>query len=48
LFRGRQIAHKEVGEQVIQEVVKALADISKVEAGIRVEGKRMVLLLSKK
>jgi translation initiation factor IF-3 len=48
LFRGRQIAHKEVGEQVIQEVVKELADIAKVEAGIRVEGKRMVLLLSKK
>jgi hypothetical protein len=31
LFRGRQIAHKEVGEQVIQEVVKELADIAKVE-----------------
>ena len=31
-----------------QEVVKELADIAKVEAGIRVEGKRMVLLLSKK
>src|SRR5262247_183025 len=48
LFRGRQIAHKEVGEQVIQEVVKELADIAKIEAGLRVEGKRMVLLLSKK
>jgi translation initiation factor IF-3 len=48
LFRGRQIAHKEVGEQVINEVVKELADVAKVEAGIRVEGKRMVLLLSKK
>ena len=26
LFRGRQMAHKEVGEQVINEVVKHLAD----------------------
>lgn len=48
LFRGRQIAHKEVGEQVINEVVKELADIAKVESGIRMEGKRMVLLLTKK
>lgn len=48
LFRGRQMAHKEVGEQLVQEVVKLLADVAKVESGIRMEGRRMVLLLSKK
>jgi translation initiation factor IF-3 len=48
LFRGRQMAHKEVGEQVVQEVVKLLADVAKVEAPLRMEGKRMVLLLSKR
>ena len=48
LFRGRQMAHKEVGEQVIMEVVKHLGDIAKVESGVRQEGRRMVLLLSKK
>lgn len=48
LFRGRQMAHKEVGEQVVQEVVKLLADVAKVESGLRMEGRRMVLLLSKK
>lgn len=48
LFRGRQMAHKEVGEQVIGEVVKRLADVAKVEAPLRMEGRRMVLLLSKK
>ena len=48
LFRGRQMAHKDVGEQVIKEVVKHLSDIAKVESGIRQEGRRMVLLLSKK
>ena len=48
LFRGRQMAHKEVGEQVINEVVKHLADVAKVEAGVRQEGRRMVLLLSRK
>jgi translation initiation factor IF-3 len=48
LFRGRQMAHKEVGEQVVNEVVKLLADVAKVESGIRMEGRRMVLLLAKK
>lgn len=48
LFRGRQMRHKEVGEQVINEVVKHLVDVAKVESGIRQEGRRMVLLLSKK
>lgn len=48
LFRGRQMAHKEVGEQVIQSVLKELSDIAKVESGIRMEGKRMVMLLTKK
>lgn len=48
LFRGRQMAHKEVGEQVVNEVVKLLADVAKVESGIRMEGRRMVLLLSKR
>jgi len=48
LFRGRQMAHKEVGEQVVQEVVKLLSDVAKIESGLRMEGRRMVLLLSKK
>ena len=48
LFRGRQMAHKEVGEQVVQQVVKLLGDVAKIESPLRMEGKRMVLLLSKK
>ncbi len=48
LFRGRQMAHKEVGEQMINEVVKHLADVAKVEAPVRQEGRRMVLMLAKK
>ncbi|MGK0205088.1 MAG: translation initiation factor IF-3, partial [Planctomycetota bacterium] len=48
LFRGRQMAHRDVGEKIIREVVKHLADIAKVESGVRQEGRRMVLLLSKK
>jgi translation initiation factor IF-3 len=48
LFRGRQMAHREVGEQVIHSVVKQLEDVAKVESGIRMEGRRMVMLLTKK
>jgi translation initiation factor IF-3 len=48
LFRGRQMAHKEVGEQVIHQVVKLLEDLAKVEAPIRMEGRRMVTLLARK
>lgn len=48
LFRGRQMAHKEVGEEVIMEVVKHLSDVAKIESGVRQEGRRMVLMLSKK
>ncbi|MCA8952650.1 MAG: translation initiation factor IF-3 [Planctomycetes bacterium] len=48
LFRGRQMVHKEVGEEVVMNVVKSLEDIAKVETGIRMEGRRMVLMLSKR
>lgn len=48
LFRGRQMAHKEVGEAVMMQVVKLLEDIAKVESSIRMEGKRMVMMLNKK
>lgn len=48
LFRGRQMAHKEVGEQVIRQVIKLLEDCAKVEAPIRMEGKRMATTLGKK
>ena len=42
------MAHKDVGEQVIMEVVKHLSDVAKVEAPVRQEGRRMVLMLAKK
>ena len=48
LFRGRQMAHKEVGEQVIKQVLQELGDLAKVESGIRMEGRRMVMMLAKK
>lgn len=48
LFRGREMAHKEVGEQVIMKVFDQLKDLAKIESGIRMEGRRMVMLITRK
>lgn len=45
-FRGRQITRSEFGRQIIQKVVAALSDISKVDREPKFEGRQMVALLS--
>ncbi|MDG1838555.1 MAG: translation initiation factor IF-3 [Phycisphaerales bacterium] len=45
-FRGREMLHKERGNQRMKEVVTNLADISKVEMAPRMAGRRMTLILS--
>ena len=48
LFRGREMAHKDVGERVMMKLFDALSDIAKVERRPLMEGRRMVMLLTKK
>jgi len=48
LFRGREMAHQEMGYNHCKEVAKRLEDIAKVEQSPRMEGRRMHMLLSKK
>lgn len=48
LFRGREMAHREVGEQVIKHVYGLLQDVAKIEVNCRMDGRRMVMLLAKK
>jgi translation initiation factor IF-3 len=48
LFRGREMAHREVGEQVLKTVFGLLADVARVEVPPRMDGRRMVMLLAKK
>jgi translation initiation factor IF-3 len=45
-FRGRQITRSEFGREVINKVVEALSDISKVDREPKFEGRQMVALLS--
>ncbi len=48
IFKGRQIAHKEFGEQLISRIVQELADVAKPEGEPQFEGRNMVVVLIKK
>ncbi|MFV1960162.1 MAG: translation initiation factor IF-3 [Planctomycetota bacterium] len=48
LFRGREMAHQELGMRHCNEVAKRLEDIARVEQYPRMEGRRMTMLLSRK
>ncbi|MCL4731962.1 MAG: translation initiation factor IF-3 [Planctomycetes bacterium] len=45
-FKGREIAHKERGQEILQRFVDALKELCKIEQNMRMEGKRMILLLA--
>ncbi len=45
-FRGRQITRSEFGKDVVNKVIAALSDISKVDREPHFEGKQMISLLS--
>src|SRR3954464_13690603 len=48
MFRGRQVAHPELGQAVLDRVSKELADVGKVETAGRLEGKSMTMILAPK
>ena len=45
-FRGRELAHQELGWQVLQRVKADTEPISKVESEPRMEGRQMVMVLA--
>ena len=45
MFRGREMAYKEFGEQLLDRVVEKLDDIAKVETGKKFEGRRLTLTM---
>ena len=47
-FRGREMAHQELGYQLLQKVKGELLEISKVESEPRLEGRQMVMVLAPK
>ena len=47
-FRGREMAHGQLGMAVLQRVQAETAEIAKVEAHPRMEGRQMLMVLSPK
>jgi len=48
MFRGRQVAHPELGQAVLDRVAQELADVGKVETAGRLEGKLMTMIVAPK
>jgi translation initiation factor IF-3 len=48
MFRGRQIAHPELGRKVVVRVAQDLADVARIEADPKFEGKSMTMILAPK
>ena len=47
-FRGREMAHQELGMQLLVKVQAELEDKAKVESSPRSEGRQMVMVLAPK
>jgi translation initiation factor IF-3 len=45
-FRGREMAHMELGMQLLNKVREEVATIAKVEAEPKLEGRQMMMVLS--
>jgi translation initiation factor IF-3 len=48
LFRGREMAHRNVGEGVMKHFLEMVQDVAKVERAAQMDGKRLVMLLTKR
>ena len=45
-FRGREMAHQELGMQVLTRVREETDEIAKVEASPKLEGRQMMMVLA--
>ena len=45
-FRGREMAHQELGLEVLNRVRGEIAEISKVEAEPKLEGRQMMMVVA--
>ena len=44
-FRGRELAHPELGRQVLQKIEEAVKELGRVEMAPRMEGRQMIMIL---
>jgi translation initiation factor IF-3 len=48
MFRGRQLAHPELGREVLDRVYQALQDVGKLETDAKLEGRNMTMVMAPK
>ena len=48
MYRGRQIAHLELGKAVLDRVAASLADVGKIESDAKLEGRNMTMVIAPK
>jgi translation initiation factor IF-3 len=48
MFRGRELAHQEFGQQLIDRIIEEMEDIGKADNVPKLEGRNMVLFIVKK
>lgn len=46
MFRGREIAHKEIGQKLLQNVAEDVKDVGVIEQAPRLEGRQMFMVLA--
>ena len=47
-FRGRELSHQQLGMNLLRRVQEDIAEVAKVEAYPRMEGRQMLMVLSPK
>lgn len=47
-FRGREMAHQDIGYQLLQRVQQDVLELAKIESLPRLEGKQMIMMVSPK
>jgi translation initiation factor IF-3 len=46
MFRGREVAHPELGMKILDQVAAATVDVAKVEAAPKLDGRNMIMVLA--
>ncbi len=48
MFRGREAAHPELGQEILDRVARAVADIGHVESDVKSEGRTLTMVIGPK
>lgn len=48
LFRGREMAHQEIGVKILERLVEDLEDIAKIDRPMKQEGRNLIMYFTKK